>query len=371
MVNFMLHRFQRHCEVINMSRKLTRREFIKGAAVAGIGIYGAALLPVDLMAAGKTSNPKSRVAIVSADNVLVAADTNPNPLSKTSMTSIGESGHAIDQRILNSMIGDAMTELTKTKSVAAAWKSLFKPSDIVGIKVNCIARRGMSTHPEVIAAIIAGLKLAGVKEENIIVWDRRNDEMIAAGYKINQDGPGVKCHGTNGDHDPTSFTQGSVSGKLSRILSEKITALINVPIMKDHGGAGITSALKNHYGSFDNPGPYHGNNCDPFVAELNCLPAIKNKTRLVICDALKGLANGGPGHNPQFVWDAKTILAATDPVALDYQVWQIIEARRKETGLSTLAAAGREPKHIASAASMGLGTNDPAKMEVVRKTVAG
>ncbi|MHB0998885.1 MAG: DUF362 domain-containing protein [Armatimonadota bacterium] len=352
-----------------MDKKVTRREFLKGVAVTGIGVYGATLLPLNVLAAGKSAASKSKVIIANSPNVLVDAESNKNILSAMKMASVGQVNPAVDQVVLNNMVSQGMRGLTGAKTDAAAWKKFFKPTDVVGIKVNCIAGRNLSTHPELVASIIAGLKLAGVKEENIIVWDRTDREMIVAGYKLNRDAMGVKCYGTEKEYDAEQSKQGEFAGRLSKILSERITALINVPLLKDHGAAGITCALKNHYGSFDNPGPYHGNNCDPAIAELNAIPAIKDKTRLVILDAIRGTANGGPGCNPQFVWEAKSLLFSTDPVALDNQAWQMIEDRRKVIGLKTLQEEGRMPKWIQTSASMGLGVNEAAKMNVIRKSI--
>ncbi len=219
--------------------------------------------------------------------------------------------------------------------------------------------------------MIAGLKLAGVKEEDIIVWDRTDREMIRSGFRINRGGPGVQCYGTEGDYEPEPTKVDRFSGRLSKILTRKITALVNVPVLKTHTIPGITCTMKNHYGSHNNPGDHHGNHCDPFLAEVNSVPAIRNKTRLIVVDALRPLANGGPGMKAEFLWDYLSLLIGSDPVAIDYQGWQIIEARRKEIGLRTLAEAGGPTKFIATAASLGLGTNDPAKMEVIRSTVTG
>lgn len=346
-----------------MVRKLSRREFLKGAAVTGVGLYGAAVLPLEVSAA----TGKSRIVFVNSPKVLVNAGTAATP-SKLGMASVGEVDATIDQAVLNTMLSQGMQAFTGTKSDVAAWRKLFKASDVVGIKVNCLFAKDVSTHPEVIASIIAGLKLAGVKEDNIIVWDRNDREMIRSGYRINRDA-GVKCYGTEGEYDAEPTKQGSFNGRMSKIVTEKITALINVPILKDHGIAGITCAMKNHYGTHINPGDHHGNNCDPFLAELNSVPAIKDKTRLIICDALRPLANGGPGLKTEFLWEHKTLMISADPVAMDHQGWQIIEARRAEIGLKPLAEIGRPTKFITTAASMGLGTNDPAKMEIIRITV--
>ena len=46
-----------------------------------------------------------------------------------------------------------------------------------------------------------------------------------------------------------------------------------------------------------------------------------------------------------------------DPVALDYQGWKILDTERRNHGQSLA-----QPKHIKTAAEMGLGTNDPDKI---------
>jgi len=46
---------------------------------------------------------------------------------------------------------------------------------------------------------------------------------------------------------------GSVGSCLSKILTQRSGVLINVPVLKDHDGAGVTIALKNMYGVIHNP----------------------------------------------------------------------------------------------------------------------
>jgi hypothetical protein len=58
-------------------------------------------------------------------------------------------------------------------------------------------------------------------------------------------------------------------------------------------------------------------------------------------------------------------MVGTDPVAMDRISEGIIEAKRKENGLPTLAEAGRPAKYIDTAAKLGLGEGDPAKIKVV------
>lgn len=345
--------------------KLSRRQFIKGAAVTGAGLCGAGVLPLDAFAA---PDGRSRLVIVRGDRVLVDPAGNASTVAGLKMASVGQVDSSIDQAVLNSMVSRGMQAFTGSLSEKTAWKKLFKPSDVVGIKVNTLFRIGASTHPEVVAAIIAGLKLAGVRDENIIVWDRNDRELDQSGFVINRTGRGVACYGTEGEYEAEPTKIGSFSGRMSRILTEKITALINVPILKDHSISGITCAMKNHYGSHHNPSAHHGNCCDPFLAELNSVPAIREKTRLIVCDALKPIAHGGPGYKPEFAWEYRSVLISADPVAMDYQGWRIIEERRREIGEKPFAECGRPTKFIETAASMGLGTNDPSKIEVIRRT---
>ncbi len=345
--------------------KLSRRQFLKGAAVTG-AVTGAGILPLDALAA---PDGESRLVFVSSDRVLVDAAGNASTASKLGMASVGEVDAAIDQSVLNAMLGTGIKAFTRSMSEASAWKKLFKPSDVVGIKVNTLFRIGASTHPEVVTSIIAGLKLAGVREENIIVWDRNDRELTQSGFVINRSGKGVACYGTEGEYEDEPTKVGSFSGKLSKILTEKTTALINVPILKDHSISGITCAMKNHYGTHHNPSSHHGNNCDPFLAELNSIPAIRQKTRLIVCDAIKPIANGGPGYKPEYAWEYRSIMLSADPVAMDYQGWQVIEEQRKALALDPLAKSGRPPKFIQTAADMGLGTDDPSRITILRKTV--
>jgi len=48
------------------------------------------------------------------------------------------------------MVDEVVTSVTGQPTVAAAWASLVKPSDIVGIKVCANGAPLFSTHPEVV-----------------------------------------------------------------------------------------------------------------------------------------------------------------------------------------------------------------------------
>jgi len=268
-----------------------------------------------------------------------------------------------DQAAMEALVDRTMAELTGGKDAVAAWRTLFEPTDVVGLKVNCLGAYGLSTHPTLVAVIADRLQKAGLPAENIIVWERSDRELIQSGFEVNRDGPGVRCFGTE-DALTDEMTQGEWHGRVTRIITDQITALINMPILKDHNVTGVTLALKNHFGSFDRPGQFHGNGADPFIGDVNLLPVIRQKQRLILADATVGCYEGGPSYNPQFLFEPHALMASTDPVAIDYQAWQIIESARKENGLVPLEAQGRYPKYLDTAAAKGLGTNDPSSIEL-------
>ena len=337
--------------------RLDRRKFMRRAAGTGAGlialasggreILGPAAGPEAQAAEPALAPPgKSRVALVRNEGVF-------------------RSGDAPDSEQANWMLAAGMGALFDVEDPASAWRGLFKPDEVVGIKVNCIAGPQLSSHPNVVAAIVTELRRVPIPEENIIIWDRTGRELKRAGYTVNVDGPGVRCYGTDsvGYEDKPSRKR-SFEGRLSKILTQRIDALINAPILKDHAGAGVTISMKNHYGSFNNLGKHHANLCDPYVADLNSLDEIKGKTRLIVCDATTAICNGGPGYAPAYAWRYCGMLISTDPVALDTIGTEIIDKRRAEVGLPTLAESGRHPRMLASAAERGLGNTKKSRINL-------
>jgi uncharacterized protein (DUF362 family) len=277
-------------------------------------------------------------------------------------------GITVDSRRMAALLDRAMLALSGRDRPVEAWKLLVRPGDTVGLKVNTLGGRGISTNLQLVAALCEHLQEAGIKASDIVIWDRASDELERVGFRIAVDGERVQCFGT--DHvgyEPELAAWGSVGSCLSKILTRHCNVLINLPVLKDHDGAGVTIALKNMYGVIHNPNKYHPNGCNPFVADVNMLPEIRTRMRLTICDATTAMYEGGPGFKPEHSWNANALLISTDPVALDQTGWHIIERKRAEKGLKTLEAEGRPPRYIATAADAAhrLGTNDPRRISVV------
>jgi uncharacterized protein (DUF362 family) len=252
---------------------------------------------------------------------------------------------------------------------AAAWKKVVTRSDVVGLKVNALAGPGLSTHRELIEAICERLQQAGVAAENIIIWDRLNRDLERAGYSVRLDGKGPRCYG----NDVAGYTDhiyefGNAASRLSRIVTDRCSVLINVPVLKDHGIVGVSAGMKNFFGAIDNPNKYHDAVGDPYVADVNMLAPIRDKLRLIICDALTAQYEGGPPFMEQWSWPLNSLLLSTDMVALDRIGWEVVENKRKEVGRPSLKQAGREPRYILTAgdASHQLGVADRTRIHLQR-----
>jgi uncharacterized protein (DUF362 family) len=278
----------------------------------------------------------------------------------------------IDSQRVEALLDRAMQSLFhfsgSHENTIAAWRRIAGAGDTVSLKVNTLGGRGIATNVELVAVVCERLQQAGVAARNITVWDRNTEEMERAGFHIAVGGDRVQCYGTDrvGYEDDLS-AWGTVGSRLSKILTRASNVLINMPVLKDHDGAGVTIALKNMYGAIHNPNKYHPNGCDPYVADLNMLPEIRSRMKLTICDATTAMYEGGPGFKPEHSWKLNSLLVAQDAVALDYTGWQTIERKRAEMGLKTLEADGRAPRYIATAADSehALGHCDAAHIALV------
>jgi uncharacterized protein (DUF362 family) len=261
-------------------------------------------------------------------------------------------------------LGAAVARAAGEKTPVEAFRRLFRPTDIVGLKVNCIAGKGLSTRPEVALVLADWLQQAGVPARNIVIWDRTDRELKNAGYTLNRDGSGVRVLGTNDAYDAKVQEWGPSASCFAKILVDDITALINLPVLKDHALSGASFGMKNWYGAVNNPNKLHADNCVPFIPHLAAFPPIHDKVRLTVIDGSIGQCHAGPGRSPRWAWPYNGFLASTDPVAIDAIGWQVIEARRKEVGLPSLAAEKREPLYIADAGKLGLGVADLRNVQV-------
>ncbi len=139
-------------------------------------------------------------------NAAAAAQARPEPTpalqtpqapARSTVWSVHEPS-AISEFTVNAgrvrgMVDRLVLGVTGKESVAAGWRSLVEPRDVVGIKISAAGQGSGATHRAVIEAIIDGLRAAGVPANNIIVWDRDADDLRAAGYLTRDGRPTLPC----------------------------------------------------------------------------------------------------------------------------------------------------------------------------------
>jgi hypothetical protein len=294
---------------------------------------------------------------------------------------------------VRSMVDAGMQRLTGESSAKDAWARFFVPSDVVAIKVNPSGAPGTVTSVPLLREVIAALASIGVPAKNIIVYDRRSFQMEVIGYHALVP-PGVRVLGldqrwggsTRDGYDRNAYCEMDCFGEretrsyLASVVTKEATKIINLPCLKEHNASGVTGCLKNlAYGSFDNVDRTHVSPktfTDPVIAVMCSAAPLRYKSVLHIMDGLRAVYHSGPfAWNPEFVWEAKTLLFGTDPVAIDRVELEIVEAKRRELGVPPLADRNpanlgttgdmqktahknphyREPGHIRTAAELGLG----------------
>jgi uncharacterized protein (DUF362 family) len=278
---------------------------------------------------------------------------------------VGE-GNQIQRKRLRRMLETGLLRLTGASDARAALGRFLRPVDTVGLKVNCLAGRRMSTHVALVEELVALLAAGGLPRKQAVVFDRSDRDLRLAGFPIRTYGQDYLSLGNDrAGYEKDLRVMPSGASRFSKVATRKASVLINLPILKDHGLAGITAALKNNFGLVHNPNKFHLNGCDPHVAEVNAQSFLRRKQKLIICDALQVQVEGGPAFYPAGVVTHDALLLATDPVAMDVVAWEILEQLRKARKLPSLKKDKREPKHIATAARMGLGVGDRGRIDLV------
>lgn len=262
--------------------------------------------------------------------------------------------------------------LTEQGNSRDALHLIFSSQDRIGIKINTIAGKKLSTRPEVSLSLAQFLMDNNFSEKNVIIWDRTNRELREAGYSLNFSRNGLKIYGT--DSDGAGYTQELLSHRnigslLSTILTNFVTASISFALLKDHGLAGVTAGMKNYFGSVHNPNKYHDTHCDPFVAELFDTEIIKRKHKLTILDCLLVQYHRGPSFHPQWAEKYEAFVFSLDPVAADFIGWKIIDRLRAQKGLPSLEEEGRAPRYLLTAEKMGLGSASLKDIQIIEEEI--
>lgn len=329
---------------------MNRRKFLRtvGMATAAAGLSGAGQACARSAAQKASSDGRSIVALVT------------DPSVRTGETLDGKRVERLLRKTLERALG------------TSGFRDVIAPDETVGIKLNCLAGRPLSPSPELVDALIGALVDFGVARERILVFERGERDLRRGGFSPGEN-QGARFLGNDSPgagYEEEPQISGQLGSCLSRILTRRIDAMINLGVVKDHSLAGLGAGVKNLYGLIHNPNKYHDNGCDPYLADLLAMPVIQKKLRLSILDGITAQCQGGPGFAPAHAWPLNSLLASRDVVALDRVVWDIIEERRKATGLAPLERENRSPRWLRTAASRGLGQDDPARIQVRREVLS-
>lgn len=262
----------------------------------------------------------------------------------------------VSQSAVDAMVRAGVLALTGQPAEVDAWSSLLpsaSASTKVGIKINSNngelgpRNNDIDWTPQVVNAVIKGLKARGFSESNISVMDPSRGR--SAGYSglVTASFPNVKMYGSGWQDPPflsatytsadSSLTVAHPCGGPASKLPDQLLDLeyqIQIPIMKVHG-FGVTLTYKNLLG-------YKGENTilalhdymmlssrNPLV-DLYANMNIKNKTKLIVGDGIYGHSVRNYGGLPPPRWSVlgndwpKRLFFATDPVAIDCVMYDFL-----------------------------------------------
>ena len=378
-----------------MTKAVSRRELLKAlaAAVSGVGLWRIGSL---LQHTGKTDRVLAEPTDLTKGAFLPFISRAPLPPPGSRVVYVHDNAatywngqtdfwNYVDQGIVYEMVDQGMMALTGTSSVANAWRALlpnYQPGQAVAIKVNlnnafdCTEGDGqIDALIQPVNGIVRGLTQIGVAETDIWVFDAKRaiPDRFVAGCQYS----GIQYCGRNpcggetatfNSNDPHATVAFSLPGGIPAPSTIKIsdvligaTYLINMPIMKTHGGMGVSLSLKNHYGTIDEPAllhPYDGLPGEHFRADYSAMvdlyqnPHIVGKTILTLGDGLFG-ATANNTAPPSF-WGTfgnqvpNSLFFATDPVAIDCVMCDFLAAE------TTVPATADSYLHVAANAGLGV-----------------
>lgn len=385
------------------SNGLDRRNFFKLAAAGGLG---ALMAPAPLKSVLAQAAEKPATNIADALKFPKTENSMPGKFPARVVQIINETAvieNQIQKSAVYNMLAEAMVQLTGASSVSDAWLMFVQPHEKIGLKLNPIGGKLLSTSHEVVESVIEQLLEAGIPRENLVLWDRREFQLHEAGFtpeaypdiaiagteKKDADGSYYNQEGklyseemidqdwyywadVEGEYDDYTLpfmVNGGKNSYFTKLCTQELDKIINIPILKN-AGASITLCLKNlGYGVITNTGRLHAQLWGETSAEVCCFPPVRDKVVLNIVDGLRGCYQGGPGANPQYICNYNTLLVGTDPVAVDRIGYGVVLQKRIEEGIQQ-EDSPRGRAFMEYASELGLGEADAEKIEL-KKVVLG
>jgi len=273
-----------------MSGKFTRRDFIKGLAATGAGVYGLTL--ADGLIAPARAGSNAQLAVAQGDLSRGADDAELiKRVTREAVDALGGMGKFVGKR-----------------SVV-----MVKPN----IAWSRTPAQAANTNPYIVEAIVEMCREAGAKKVKVVDHTINNARMTYGRSGIKA---AVKrAKGSMEFIDERKFKEKDIpDGELLKswiIYADALDAdvLINVPIAKHHSLTRLSLSIKNLMGLIQDRENLH-TRIDQKLADLSTVI----KPDLIIMDAYRILtANGPNGGTPRDVKLTGQVIAGTDPVAVD------------------------------------------------------
>jgi uncharacterized protein (DUF362 family) len=295
---------------------MDRREFLKLAAISGIGLSIGDILDKLI------SNVEASEKI----DLVVAQGGSPSKITMTAIDAIG------------------------------GIRRFISRGDIVVIKPNIafdrLPEHAANTNPEVVATVVRLCYEAGAKK--VKVFDRTVNDPRRC-YVQSGIADAVKPLGAEVNYvDERRFKEIKINGQVLKIwplYTEIFEAdrIINIPIAKHHGLAKLTMAMKNWMGVMGGSRNHIHQRLDESLVDLSMVI----KPTLTILDAVRILtANGPQGGDLNDVKRLDTVIVGVDQVAVD------------SFGATLFGMKGSDLGYVRIADKLGLGTMDLSKLKV-------
>lgn len=298
--------------------RISRRKFLKiVAAGAGAGALTACLPKAQpgepILSPTPIHTPFKAVSNTASPTQPIPTETStfiPTPVPTLADISVARGGEpeGLVRRAVDAIGG-------MTRFVPHGANVVIKPNICVDYRTYEYAA---TTNPWLVGALVKMAFEAGAKSVHVL--DFPFGGTYSQAYKFSGIQEQVEANG--GEMIPIKAVRyvdvtipDAVSLKQTQVYDEILNAevLINVPIAKQHGSAGLTLAMKNLMGAiYDRPVIHwdFGNN----LTDLN----FRLRSTLVVVDAVRILTYGGPqGGDLNAVQKLDTVLAGTDVVAAD------------------------------------------------------
>ncbi|MDR0584799.1 MAG: DUF362 domain-containing protein [Treponema sp.] len=305
---------------------MDRREFLKKSAALGFGA-GLLILPRGLRGAITLAAQENRYP----DLVALKGGT-PRSMFERGMREIGGMG----------------------RFVKSGQTVVIKPN----MSFDLAPEYAANTSPELVAAVIAQCRDAGARrviilDHSLAHWEHsgKNSGILEAARNAGAVYAQAEREGYY-QKVPVRGRRLKETAVHEAVLEADV--FISVPVLKHHGGAGVSGSMKNLMGCVWNRRAYHSNGLQTCIADFLYV----KKPDLNIVDAYRVITRNGPGGgNLADVAQIGSMIISPDIVAADSAAFALVNRKQGEV------------EHVRIAGQAGFGQMDLSKLNISRLNV--